>query len=90
MLETMTTNVAMILAMMSLTATVSWAVTYIYMGRRVNDLENCNDALDWYCYESDREIRRFLDEKRELEQVYGDVLDDYTEYYLTEKGWEAL
>jgi hypothetical protein len=89
-METVTTNGATILTMLALWGTLTWAFTYMYMGRKVEKLNECIDVLDWYIYESDREVERLIAEKRETERVYGHVMDDYTEYYLTEKGWDAL
>lgn len=90
MFDIVTTNGAAIMTIIVLWVTITWMVTYVYMGQKVEDLQNRIDVLDWYCHESDREIRQLTKERRETERVYGHVLDDYTEYYLTDKGMEAL
>lgn len=90
MLETVTTNGASILTILVMWSTITWMLTYAYMGRKVTDLRARIDVLDWYCYESDIEIEKLLAEKTETERVYGHVLDDYTDYYLTDKGWGQL
>lgn len=90
MRDMVTTNGATILTMLALWSTVTWALTYIYMGHKMQKLNECIESLNWYCYYSDREIEKLFAEKRETERVYGHVLDDYTDYYLTDKGLGAL
>jgi hypothetical protein len=90
MRDTVTTNAATILTMLALWGTLTWAVTYMYMGNKIKRLSECINVLDWCVEYADQEIDALIAEKRETERVYGHVMDDYTEYYLTEKGWDAL
>lgn len=60
--ETVTTNGAAILTMIVLWTVVGWAVTYLYMGRKIEKLGYTIECLDWYAYYSDKEIEELLDE----------------------------
>lgn len=90
MLETVTTNGASILTILVMWSTITWMLTYVYMGRKVADLRARIEVLDWYCYESDVTIDDLNAQLEFIDSQFGDVMDDYTEYYLTDKGWDEL
>jgi len=103
-LEPVVTNGATVLVQITLWSWLAWTVTYWYMSRKVVDLREKLDTCDWYIYETNLELDLMISERAglhehlahlqkiidETERVYGDVLDDYTEYYLTDKGLESL
>lgn len=62
MFDIVTTNGAAILTMIVLWTWVSWAVTYLYMGHKIEKLRYTIECLDWYAYYSDKEIEELLDE----------------------------
>lgn len=87
MLDMVTTNGATILTMLVLWSTVIWAFTYIYMGHKVQKLNECIESLDWYCYYSDIEVKELLAEKGDWVKA---TQFNYADYYLTDKGMEVL
>lgn len=62
MFAPVTTNLAGILTIMVLWCVLTWMVTYMFMSRRVQDLEAKIEVLDWYCYESDRDVHSLMEE----------------------------
>jgi hypothetical protein len=53
MMETITTNGASILTIIALWSTITWAVTYIYMAKKVEDKNYVIAYLDEYIEQSD-------------------------------------
>jgi hypothetical protein len=72
MLESVATNGATILTVIFLWSTLAWALTYIYMTNKLRRKQEVIEFLDMYI--------------EEMEDKYGDVMDDYTDYYL-DKEW---
>ena len=72
MLESVATNGATILTVIFLWSTLAWALTYIYMANKLRRKQEVIEFLDMYI--------------EEMEDKYGDVMDDYTDYYL-DKEW---
>jgi hypothetical protein len=90
MFDIVTTNGVTILTMLALWSTVTWAFTYMYMGQKMRAKDETIKFLDDYI-EADQTYMDLLREHiRDLEKDYGHVMDDYTEYYLTDKGLEML
>ena len=85
-----TTNGVTILTMLALWSTVTWAFTYMYMGHKMRAKDETIRFLDYYIEEDQVELNRLRRYIENTEKVYGHVMDDYTEYYLTDKGLEML
>jgi hypothetical protein len=83
MLDSVTTNGASIFVLILLWSSLTWAVTYLYMNRKVRDFENKIDVLDWYCYESDKTVALWRD-------AYYEKDNTYVDYVLTDKGQRAI
>ena len=89
--ETVVTNGAAILTMIVLWSVVTWAVTYIYMSRKVSDLEYKVEVLDWYIYETDQELNLMIEERAGKDEYIAHLKriiegDEVVEYVITEKG----
>ncbi len=82
MFDIITTNGAAILTMIGLWSTLTWAITYAYMGTKVRDRDYRISVLDWYIYEADRELERALAELEAVDKEYGHIIDDYKQHIL--------
>jgi hypothetical protein len=76
MFETVATNGAAILTLIAVWSTLVWMVTYLYMDLKLKQKDQVIEVLDYYI--------------ESVERDFGHVMDDYTDYYLTDKGMEAL
>ena len=91
MFESVTTNGAAILTMIVLWSVVTWAVTYMYMSRKIFDLEYKVEVLDWYIYETDQELNLMIEERAGKDEYIAHLKsiiegDEVVEYVITEKG----
>jgi hypothetical protein len=91
LLETVVTNGAAILTMIVLWSVVTWAVTYMYMSRKVSDLNYTIEVLDWYIYEADQERSLMVEERAGKDEYIAHLKsiiegDEVVEYVITEKG----
>ena len=81
MFETVTTNGAAIITLMLLWSSLTGILVYIFMDRKVADLRERIQVLDWYCYESDRDLRENLEEIELLrDEVAGK--DEYIRHLI--------
>jgi hypothetical protein len=72
--------------MLALWSTVTWAFTYMYMGQKMRAKDETIRFLDYYIEEDQVELNRLRRYIENTEKVYGHVMDDYTEYLLTDIG----
>ena len=83
MLETISTNGATILTIIVLWSTLTWAVTYLYMSRRVTEL---NKYIDWMEFEYGDVIDQWIEHRYDDERTEG-----YIEYEMGDNGaWRQV
>ena len=81
LLEPVVTNGAAILTMIVLWSCLTSILVYFFMSKRVDDLREKISVLDWYCYESDRDLRENLEEIELLrDEVAGK--DEYIRHLI--------
>jgi hypothetical protein len=52
------------------------------MSKRIQDKDYTIEVLDWYIYETDRELERTLGELESIDKEYGHIIDDYKQHIL--------
>ncbi len=87
MLETITTNGVTILTIIVLWSVLTWVATYMYTSTRIRRLENKISVMDWYAYELEKELDKTLTELQDINEKYGDVIDDYIQHYYSNDEW---